>query len=283
MDPARKGRVHVSLPAWMHEPLLHFIVLGGLLFAIDHVVAGRREDPRTIVVGAQVDSEAIEQFHEVRGREPTDAELTALHQVWLDNEVLYREGLELGLDKGDDALRERVIFKALSVVDAGVKLPEIDDARLRSWFEQHRVRYDQPARFDFQEAALSGDSSESTVRSFVAALNAGAPGDAQAGLRVFTARPHANIVQSYGEDFAKALEQSPPGKWSALQTRDGWRAIQLVAATAAKPADYESLRGVVLQDWKDATAAEQRTAAVRALARKYTIRFEQAPAHGAGH
>jgi hypothetical protein len=283
MDPARKGRVHVSFPAWMREPLVHFIVLGGLLFAIDHVVAGRSEDPRTIVVGAEVDSEAIEQFREVRGREPTGAELTALHQVWLDNEVLYREGLELGLDKGDDALRERVIFKALSVVDAGVKLPRIDDAQLRSWFEQHRARYDEPARFDFQEAALSGDASESAVRSFVAALEAGAPGDAQAGLRVFNARPHANIVQSYGEDFAKSLEQSQPGQWRALQTRDGWRAIRLVAATPAKPADYESLRGVVLQDWKDAMAAEQRTAAVRALARKYTIRFEQAAAHGAGH
>jgi hypothetical protein len=93
MDPVRKGRIHVPLPAWAREPLLHFILLGGLLFAVDHVMAGRADDPRTIVVGAQVDSEAIEQFREVRGREPTDAELAALHQVWLDNEVLYREGL----------------------------------------------------------------------------------------------------------------------------------------------------------------------------------------------
>jgi hypothetical protein len=32
----------------------------------------------------------------------------------------------------------------------------------------------------------------------------------------------------------------------------------------------------VQQDWVDATASEQRTAAVRALARKYKIRFETA-------
>jgi hypothetical protein len=31
---------------------------------------------------------------------------------------------------------------------------------------------------------------------------------------------------------------------------------------------------VVLQDWKDAIASEQRTAAVRALARKYNIKYE---------
>jgi hypothetical protein len=37
----------------------------------------------------------------------------------------------------------------------------------------------------FQEAALSGDSSEAAVREFVNALNSGTPGDAKAGLRVF--------------------------------------------------------------------------------------------------
>jgi hypothetical protein len=35
---------------------------------------------------------------------------------------------------------------------------------------------------------------------------------------------------------------------------------------------FQVLRGVVLHDWTDATAAEQRTAAVRALARKYKVK-----------
>ena len=71
--------------------------------------------------------------------------------------MLYREGLALQLDKGDTAIRERVIFKALSVVDSGLKLPEHDDKLLQAWFEQHRAKYDDPARFDFQEAQLAGD------------------------------------------------------------------------------------------------------------------------------
>jgi hypothetical protein len=193
----------------------------------------------------------------------------------------------MGLEKGDSAIRERVIFKALSVIDVSVKLPNIDDKQLREWFESRRAKYDEPERYDFQEAALSGDSSESAVRGFVDALNSGTPGDAQAGLRVFKNRPHSNLVQSYGEEFAKALEESTPGQWHAMKTRDGWRAIQLNLITPPRPADYEALRGVVFQDWKDATASEQRSAAVRALAGKYRIRFETAtagsvPASGSG-
>ncbi len=95
-----------------------------------------------------------------------------------------------------------------------------------------------------------------------------------AGLRVFKGRPHSNIVQGYGEDFAKALEASPAGKWRALPTRDGWRAVQLESVTPPRPASFEALRGVVLQDWTDTTMAEQRTAAVRALAKKYTVKVE---------
>lgn len=260
--------------AWLREPLLHFIVLGGSLFAADYALAGKRDDSHSIVVTADVDSEAVETFQAARGRKPNAQELEALHRVWLDNEVLYREGLALQVDKGDPAIRERVIFKALSVVDSNVKVPPADDQVLRAWFEAHRDKYDEPARYDFEEAALAGTNPEATVRQFVVALNQGTPGDAKAGLRVFKARPHSNIVESYGADFANALEATAPGTWQALQTRDGWRAMRLNAVTPPKPAVFEVVRGMVLQDWTDATASEQRTAAVRTLAKKYKINYE---------
>ncbi len=269
-------RRSTPLPAWLREPLLHFVVLGGLLFAVDHFIAGQADDPRSILMGAEVDKEAKQLFKASRGQEPNEEELSALRRVWLDNEVLYREGLAMRVDRGDSAIRERVIFKSLSLIEAGVKLPPFDDKLLRDWFESHRVKYDEPPRYDFQEAVLSGDTSEAAVRAFVDALNAGAPGDAKAGLRVFKGRPQANLVQSYGPEFAKALEESPAGEWRAQPTREGLRAIRLEAKTPAKPAVFEVLRGVVLQDWTDASMAEQRTAAVRALAKKYSVKTEAA-------
>ena len=264
------------IPAFLREPLLHFVVLGALLFAIDHVIVGRADDPRTIVVGAEVDAEAKQVFKAARGREPDAAELAALRAVWLDNEVLYREGLALQVDKGDTAIRERVIFKALSVVDANVKLPPVDDQLLRAWFESRRAKYDDPARYDFQEAVLAGDNSESGVRAFVLALNAGTPGDAKAGLRVFKGRPHANLAQSYGAEFAQALEGAAPGEWRALSAKDGWHAVRLDAITPPRRASFETLRNVVRQDWTDATMSEQRSAAVKALARQYRVTNEAA-------
>lgn len=260
--------------AWLREPLLHFVLLGGVLFAVDHAVNGSVDDARVIVVDAAVDQEALKVFREARGREPNEDELYALRRVWLDNEVLYREGLALQMDKGDKAIKDRVIFKALSMINAGIKRPPFDEALLRGWFEQNRIRYDEPARYDFEEAVLDGDASEAAATAFASALNAGAPGDAKAGLRVFKARPHPTIVQSYGPEFAQALAALPTGQWRALRHGDGWRVVRLDAATPAKPASFDALRGVVLQDWTDAVMAEQRTAAVRTLAKKYLVRVE---------
>lgn len=266
------------LQGWLREPLLHFVLLGGLLFALDQGVVGRSDDPRRIVVTAAVDDEARTLFTNARGRAPNAEELQALRQVWLDNEVLYREGLAQQVDKGDTAIRERVIFKSLSLVDASLQRPVPTEAVLRDWFAKNRVKYDEPARYDFQEAALSDDNGEAAVRAFVQALNAaataGLPVETKAGLRVFKARPHANIVQSYGADFAKALEGGTVGEWRALATRDGWRAVRLDQVTAPKPAQFEALVGVVQQDWIDATMARLRTDRVRELARQYRITTE---------
>ena len=264
-------------PNWMREPLLHFIVLGALLFTVDHFVAGRADDPHTILIDASVDKQARQVFKAARGHEPNADELYALRRIWLDNEVLYREGLALQVDKGDQAIRDRVIFKALSVVDAGLKLPPVDEKRLRDWFEQNRAKYDEPARYDFEEAVFAGDTSEAALRDFATALNAGAQSDAKAGLRVFKGRPQGNLEQSYGEAFVKALQTSPPGEWRALSTRDGLHVMRLQSVTPARPAVFENLGGVVLQDWTDAVMADQRTAAVRTLAKKYTVKVEAAP------
>lgn len=258
---------------WLREPLLHFLLIGGALFATDYALVERADDPHRIVVTRQIDQEIVDLFSKERNRAPNADEMRALRRNWLDNEILYREGIALQVDRGDETLRERVIFKALSIVDATVTVPDADEARLESWFEANRKRYDEPARFDFEEAALA-DNSESAVREFVAALNGGTPGDAKAGLRIFKGRPLPSLDFTYGPEFAKALSEAPSGEWRAFHAKDGWHAMRLIAVTPARPAVFQVMRNVVLEDWRDDAAKEQRTAAVRALERKYKVTVE---------
>ena len=255
----------------LREPLLHFIVLGALLFGVDHLVAGRKNDPHLIVIGTEIDNEAKTIFREAKGRDPSEGEMKILRMRWIDNEVLYREGLALRVDQGDSTIRERVIFKTLNVVQANLALPEINEKGLRDWFEANRAKYGAPARLDFQEAVLAGDTTDEVLNGFVAALNRDAQGEAPGGLRVFKSRPRNTVVDSFGVEFTTALEQLPIGKWHAVPSKEGVRVVRLNAVKAAEVAEFTALRGEVLQDWKDERLIELRTQAVREVGKKYTV------------
>ncbi len=52
-DPLTSTRRRRRVPRWLREPLLHFVVLGGVLFGADHLLFARTADPRVIVVDAR--------------------------------------------------------------------------------------------------------------------------------------------------------------------------------------------------------------------------------------
>ncbi len=256
------------------EPLLHFLFLGLLLFGADHVLNARREDPQTITVGADVQKEVREIFVVGMKRDPTPGDMKKLVDRWVDNEVLYREGLSLGLDRGDTTIRERVIFKAMSIARSGLSLPPIDEPQLRAWFEARHDRYDTPTRYDFMEAVVIGDSTPETLETFAAALNGTAKSDTQSDLRVFKDRPRTNLVESYGSDFADRLTQLKPGEWQAVASTAGLRVVRVEAIKPGTTAKFDDMKDAVHQDWKDDTMAQLTSDAVREMGKKYTVRTE---------
>ena len=258
----------------VREPLLHFVALGALVFGVDHVLNGRGDDPKTIVVSAAVDQESRSIFTAGMKRPPSAADMKILRERWIDNEVLYREGLALGLDRGDSAIRERIIFKALSVAQAGLTLPKADEAGVRAWFESRRDRYDAPTRYDFLEAVITGDSTPPALQGFVAALNGRGKSEAQSDLRVFEGRPRANLVESYGAEFPAALEKLAPDEWHAVPSAQGLRVVRVRAIRPGSAAKFDDIRDVVYRDWKDETTSRLTTQAVREMGKKYAVRIE---------
>lgn len=270
------GSGRFNLHGALREPLMHFLILGALVFGADHLLTTKRDGPDVIVMDAAVDEEARGVFRSAMSREPTAEDMKILRQRWLDNEVLYREGLALRVDQGDTTIRERVIFKALSLMEANLSLPQIDETGLRAWFEQHRADYDEPQRFDFLEAVPVADAQEVDAIKFAAALNNDAASGGQGSLRVFKGRPRGNLVASYGERFAVALDSATPGRWQVLPGPDGPRVIRLDAIAPGTKVAFEAVQARVYQDWKDAIMQQVRTSALRELSRKYTVRYAEA-------
>jgi hypothetical protein len=284
-DPAPQAlpsaQLPIQLPGFLKraasEPLLHFLLLGALVFGADHLYTEWRGNAQVITVDASVKREAREAFVAGMRREPSAADMKILVDRWVDNEVLYREGLAMGLDRGDASIRDRVIFKANSVTQAGLSLPRLDEPGLRAWFEAHRDKYDSPARFDFLEALVVGGGDAGAVKAFVDALNGGGGGssDTQSSLRVFKDRPRPTLVQSYGNDFTAELEKLSPGQWHALASTQGTRVVRLESFKPGAVLKFDDVKETVYRDWKEETMAQLGTRAVRELGKKYQVRDEE--------
>jgi hypothetical protein len=268
-----------SSPVWLQralrEPLTHFVVLGALIFAADYLILAQRGNPQEIVITKEAYAEARGAFIAGMKREPSDAELKVLTDRWVDNEVLYREGLALGMDRGDQAMKDRVVFKVLTATQSGLALPKIDEAGLRAWFESRRDQYDLPARFSFEEAVLAAsDATPAKLQKFVTALNSQQAPEVEASLRIFKDRPRPNLVQSYGAPFADALEKQAIDKWAVLQSQEGSHSVRLTAVTPGRAVAYDEMKERVYTDWKEFTSSQLTKAAIREIAKKYRIRDE---------
>jgi hypothetical protein len=92
-------------------PALHFLAIGALLFAISSRSAERAPLRAPIVISAERVAEIRDEHTRSLGTPPSPEEMDALIAREADDEMLYREALLLGLDRGDKAVEWRVIEK----------------------------------------------------------------------------------------------------------------------------------------------------------------------------
>lgn len=138
----------------LQEPLVHFLVLG----AVVYVAAGRGESTRFDVdAGPEQRARLARTYFEQYGVAPTPSQLGRALDEYVRNEILYREGLAMGLERDDEIVRRRVVQKIEFVnedVDAAVAP---DGAGVARYFADHRDRYDSEPAVSFEHIFLSLD------------------------------------------------------------------------------------------------------------------------------
>lgn len=97
----------------LRVPALHFLLIGGLLFLASSLRAAPKPTSlrEPVVISAARVEEIREDYRRTLGALPTPRELDALIEKEAEDEMLYREALLLGLDRGDPAVEWRVIEK----------------------------------------------------------------------------------------------------------------------------------------------------------------------------
>ena len=268
----------------IREPLVHFLLLGLLLFMLFNVVSGQRggSDRRIVINDATVGA-ILQAYQGTWQRPPTPDELKGLIENRIREEVLYREGVSMGLDRDDSVIRRRVLQKLDVISEESVAQEAPTDAVLEKWLQQHADRYAKPAVLDFEQVLFDpvkhGARLKADLDAALARLQAGANPKSVGDQSLLPASaketPADMVARDFGEQFAAALIALPVGAWQGpVASGYGAHLVRVSRRTPGHPATLAEVRTSVERDWEGYARAQAQEQYYRRLRRGYDVVIE---------
>jgi len=264
----------------LREPLLHFLLLGLALFAYYGRVAPDDDGKRRIVVTqAEVDLLST-QFQGTWNRPPSPVELNGLVDSYVRDEILYRAGVALGLDRDDAVIKRRVRQKLDVLFEESVAQRPATDADLQAYLDAHPATFRKPAVVSFDQVYFGSDAAApQRLERARAALARGADPATLGQATLLPARQDALpldlIARDFGEEFAGQLAKAPVGEWSGPVT-SGF-GTHLVRVSAIEPAQSPALadvREAVAREWENERRQQAHAAALAKLREQYRVEIQ---------
>lgn len=253
---------------WLREPVLHFAILGVFIFGVQAALSPANHVDLAVPTATR--AALIADFERRLNRPPDPVETQILVDGWIDEELLFREGRRLGLERGDPIVRRRVVqrMKALQRTMYPVEIP--DDSELEAWISAHPDRYVLPPSASVEHVFASARRPDPKVRSeaLLQALLAGADpktlGDPFPHDRTLGITPISELANTYGPSFAEVAAKASLNKWTLAPSEFGWHVVRVIERDEGGVATLEDAREAVEQDWM---AEQERLVEAEALGR----------------
>jgi hypothetical protein len=290
-QPTILGQAPSIVTRLLREPLLHFLLLGAGLFLLFDLAGGPRERaPEQVVIGASDVSRLAEGFARTWQRPPTSEELAGLVHDQVDEEILYREALALGLERDDTIVRRRLRQKMEFLFDAEAPLAEPSDEEIDRHRLAHRRRFEEPPRVSFRHVYVSvdrrGDTARSDAERLLARLRGSDEGWEQSGDALslassFSDLEPADLSSLFGGDFATAVLALPVGAWQGpIASGYGLHLVFVRERSPARLPPLAEVRETVLRDLEATRRAEASERRLAELRERYEVRIEWPEAGG---
>ena len=267
--------------ALLREPLVHFLVLGALVFV---AMSGRAPDlgERRIIVDEPVVAGLVN--HHVRAfrRPPTAEELDGLIRDHVRGEVYYREALRLGLDADDEVVKKRLRNKMLAIAGAEAEAAQPSDAELQALLDADPARYAAPPRYRLEQIYLGPDAP--ALRAAAAAEIGRIPKGARPGITTqplplparFDDASQTDLAEQLGDDFATALARLPVGTWMGpVVSGFGLHLVRIDQRVQPPPPRLADVRQRLENDWRSDAVRNAQDAHLQQLLDSYAVEIKR--------
>jgi parvulin-like peptidyl-prolyl isomerase len=272
----------------LKEPLLHFLALGAVVFALNTW----RQKTRPIEASAariEVTAAVIERLRAASerqfGKTPDVEELRGQVTAHIREEVFCREALALGLDRDDTIVRRRLAQKMEFLMGDIAGAAEPADAVMREFFAKNAARYAKAGRVSFRHVYFSkekrGAAADAAAAEALAALAKGANdetmGDPFLHGFEFSEREQDDVIASFGREFAEKLAALPTGEWSGpVESSYGLHLVRIEARMEPRAVKFDDVRKTVLRDFHDERRRIANDQVFEKLRERYQVTVDEA-------
>jgi len=271
------------LKALIKEPLLHFLLIGVVLFTVFGLkLNGNSEATNRILISTGQIDQLSAQFERTRLRPPIDTELTGLIEGFIRDEVYYREARAMGLDQDDPVVRQRMRQKLEFLLEDLATQVTPDDAQLTEFMLSQPDRFRKEPRLSFTQVYLNPDKRPDLAADAVAILarlNNGTPPESEGDRTLvgpeYRLAAQFEIRRIFGAEFAQQLVALEPGDWTGpLISGYGGHLVKVSAKQAVRFPDLSELRKQVKQEYLVEQRRELKNAPYLKLREGYEIAIE---------
>jgi hypothetical protein len=265
------------------EPMLHFVLIGIALFGGYRWVSPADSGGRRIVITQGVVDDLVAQHVAARGREPSTTELNHLIESYVHDEILYREGVRLGLDRDDIVVKRRVRQKIEMIAEEDASTRAPNDADLSAYLTANPARFVQPAILTFEQVFIGEPTSGPGVVHAVAHIREALRKGADSGElgkptllpRQMTRTPADLVARDFGASFAATLENVPVGEWvGPIDSSFGAHYVRVSDRTPAVAPQLAAVRDQVVREWENERRQRARNDAYARMRGEYTVSIE---------
>jgi PPIC-type PPIASE domain len=287
LSPSTRDPRHATLGLFLREPLVHFLLLGALIFGAFKIISGETIEPGKIII-TQGRTESLEiAFSRTWRRPPTASELEGLIRDYVREEVFAREAVALGLDKDDTIIRRRLRQKLEFVSEDVAAHAEPTDEQLRAYLQEQPDAFRGDRRFTFSQvyldpqrrgANLDRDAAQMLAQLRGSGSNAdiAALGDSLMLENEFKALPANEAVKQFGEKFAAKLGEMRAGQWQGpIESGFGVHLVLMTERTGGSIPALEDVRAAVRREWINARRLEINEKFYRTLLQRYNVMIER--------
>jgi hypothetical protein len=265
------------------EPMLPFLLIGIALFAAYQWRAPVDSNGHRIVITRGVVDDLVTQHVAAKGREPSSTELNHLIESYVRDEILYREGVRLGLERDDIVVKRRVRQKIEMIAEEDASTRAPSDVDLFAYLTANPARFVQPAILTFEQVFIGESTSGPAVVQAVAITREGLRsgtdpeklGKPTLLPRRMTRTPVDLVARDFGASFAHALENVPVGEWvGPLDSSFGAHYVRVADRTPAAAPQLAAVRDQVVREWENERRQRARDDAYTKMRGEYQVSIE---------